>query len=189
MRATRLNSCRKKRQQTRISQTLSTRTTASTATKINGCATAAHRPSGTRPSSIRDAPTLLNGSGDVLMAARVVALAVKLVAASVPPRSAATKAMAPLSALKTLAASAAPAGIRMTLCTTSHSESSPGILSAKNSINTMKPLAPSTTGLANKCKPCGRLTQPINPANPVSKTTRYRRMPLAQPSAPARAIN
>ena len=132
---------------------------------------------------------MVKGSGDVLMAARVVALAAKLVAASVPPSSAATKAIAPPSALKTLPASAAPAGMRMTLCTTSHNESSPGILSAKNSMNTMKPLTASTTGLASTCKPCGKLTQPIKPANPVSNTTRYRRMPLAQPSAPAKAIS
>ena len=37
---------------------------------------ASHRPS-TRPSSSREAPTLVKGSGEVLMAARVVAFAVK----------------------------------------------------------------------------------------------------------------
>jgi hypothetical protein len=63
---------------------------------------------------------LLKGSGEVLMAARLVALAAKLVAASVPPSSAATSAPRPLSAPKTAAASAAPAGMRITPCTTSH---------------------------------------------------------------------
>ncbi|MCY1376663.1 hypothetical protein D9M69_641720 [compost metagenome] len=94
------------------------------------------------------------------MAARVVALAACAVAAKPPPSSAATTAMAPWSAPNTLAASAAPAGMRMAVCTTSHSESRPGILSAKNSTNTMKPLTASTIGCASICSPAGSGTQP-----------------------------
>ena len=62
--------------------------------------------------------------------------------------------------LLALAASAAPAGMRMAVCTTSQSESRPGILSAKNSMNTMKPLAAMTTGCESICSPPGRGTQP-----------------------------
>ena len=80
-----------------------------------GCAIDSHKPAGTRLSSTSDAPTLVNGSGEVLIAARVVALAVKLVAASVPPTSAATSDKTPLSTPKVAAASAAPAGMRITL--------------------------------------------------------------------------
>jgi len=75
-------------------------------------------------------------------------------------RVAATSAIAPWSTPNTLAASAAPAGMRIAVWTTSQSESSPGILSAKNSTNTMKPLAAITTGCASSCSPPGSGTQP-----------------------------
>ena len=132
---------------------------------------------------------MVKGSGEVLIAARLVALATWLVAANVPPINPANKPIAALSAPNTPAAKAAPAGIRITVCTTSHNESRPGTLSAKNSTATMKPLPASTTGCASKRKPSGSSTQPRYPAMPVNSTTRYKRIPLAQPKAPASAIS
>jgi hypothetical protein len=45
--------------------------------------------------------------------------------------------------------------MRIAVWTMSQIESSPGILSAKNSTKTMKPLAASTTGWASRCRPLG----------------------------------
>ena len=95
--------------------------------------------------------------------------------------------MVALSAPKTPAASAAPAGMRSTLWNMSHSESTPGILSAKNSVNSRPPLAISMTGCSSTCRPPGRSIQPRAPSAPTTNTTRYSRKPLAQPSAAARA--
>src|SRR5438132_10024841 len=69
----------------------------------------------------------------VFATARVLALVRCVLAASVPPTSAAT-ALAPGDASPSVATaiSAPPAGL-ITVCTVSHSESSHGILSAKNS--------------------------------------------------------
>ena len=69
--------------------------------------------------------------------------------------------MAWLSAPKAPAASAAPAGMRITVWTVSHTESTNGILSAKNSTKHMKPLAASTAGCCSTFKPCGRSIQPM----------------------------
>ena len=66
---------------------------------------------------------LENGSGEVLTAARVVILAAWLVAARLPPSSAAIQPIAWLSAPSAPAASAAPAGMRITVCTASQTES------------------------------------------------------------------
>ena len=101
-----------------------------------------------------------NGSGEVFTAARVVALATWLVAASVPPISAAAIAQLAWSAPNTEAASAAPAGMRTTVWITSQTLSTPGILSAKNSTNSISPLAPSITGDCSSFRPEGRSTQP-----------------------------
>ena len=59
----------------------------------------------------------------------------------------------------TLAASAAPAGMRMNVCTRSHAESTPGTLSAKNSTKHMKPDAASTIGCASTSSPAGSSIQ------------------------------
>jgi hypothetical protein len=66
---------------------------------------------------------LENGSGEVLTAARAVILVAWLVAARLPPTSAAIQPMAALSAPSVPAASAAPAGMRMKVCTASQTES------------------------------------------------------------------
>ena len=143
----------------------------SNARNTSGCAHDSHKPAGTRPSPSSDRPMFENGSGEVLTAARVLALAAWLVAASVPPSSAAATDQLPWSAPNTDAASAAPAGMRTSVCSKSHSVSMPGILSAKNSITSIRPLAPSSSGLCSNCSPRGRSTQPIAPASPVKKST------------------
>ena len=94
------------------------------------------------------------------MAARVVVLAACDEAASVPPSSAAMTVVVALSAPRAAAASAAPAGMRMTLCMRSHNESTPGILSAKNSTDSITPLAISMAGCCNTASPGGNATQP-----------------------------
>ena len=125
------------------------------------------QPAGTSASPASDRPMFENGSGEVLTAARVVAFAAWLVAASVPPSSAAATAQVDGSAPNTPAASAAPAGMRSTVCTRSQSVSTPGILSAKNSTNSMKPLAASSSGWASTARPCGSSTIPSAPAAPT----------------------
>ena len=75
----------------------------------------------------------------------------------------------------------------MTLCTASHRLSSHGILSAKNSMNIMKPLAASTAGCRSRCRPAGSAIQSAAPMAPTRNTTAYKRTPLAQPSAAASA--
>ena len=61
-----------------------------TAIATVGSCHARYSTEGTAKSPSSDMPTLLSGSGEVLTAARVVAFAMWLVAASVPPSSAAT---------------------------------------------------------------------------------------------------
>ena len=96
----------------------------------------------------------------MLITARLPAFAKWLPAASDPPRIAAASVAAALESPNTLAASAAPAGIRMNVCTTSHTVSTPGILSAKNSTANMKPDAASTQGCASVPRPPGSSTSP-----------------------------
>src|SRR3970282_2777968 len=85
-----------------------------------------HKPNGTIASSAREAVQLVNGSGEVLIAARVPALARCAPAANVPPRIAAASATAVPESPNTAAASAAPAGMRVKLGAASHTVSSPG---------------------------------------------------------------
>ena len=141
----------------------------------------------TNPSSSKLTAMFENGSGELFTATRVVALVANEVAASDPPNRAATVPIVALSAPNTPAARAAPAGTRMTECTTSQSESIPGILSAKNSTKSMKPLPANIAGCCNRSNPLGKGIQPITPASPVMKTTAYRRSPLAQPNTAAKA--
>jgi hypothetical protein len=91
------------------------------------------------------------------------------------------------SAPSAAAARAAPAGMRITLCIRSQSESTPGILSAKNSTHSSTPLAISRAGCCKTARPGGSAIQPACPAAPTRNTTAYRRKPLAQPSAAASA--
>ena len=53
----------------------------------------------------------------------------------------------------------------------------------------MNPLPANMAGCWSMCKPEGSGIQPRLPAKPVMNTTRYKRSPLAQPMAAAKAIN
>ena len=93
-------------------------------------------------------PQLVNGSGEVLMTARVPALAAWVPAAIMPPpRSAATvcnSSFMKSSPPTAPAAMRAPAGMRMKVWIRSQMESRPGILSAKNSMKYSSAAAAST---------------------------------------------
>ena len=153
-------SARTKRQTFGMSQIISKTMRASTISAAIGCANASHSTVPTARSSPSDADQFENGSGDVLINARLPAFAKWLPAASDPPTMAAASVAAALESPNTLAASAAPAGMRMNVCTKSHTESTPGILSAKNSTQNMNPDAMSTHGCASVARPPGRSTQP-----------------------------
>src|SRR6185295_18857169 len=144
---------------------------------------------GTAPSPSSDSAMFENGSGDAFADARVVSLAAWLVAASVPPISAAAVTQLAWSPPNTAAASAAPAGMRTNVWIASQTLSRPGFLSTKNSSRSISPLAPRTIGVARMWRSPGSWTQPSRPARPVRKTTAYRRSPLAQPSAAAIATS
>ena len=167
----RRNAARRNLNRIQVTIHISTSAISSRMPKTTGWLVASQTAPITRPSSTRLMATLEKGSGEVLMAARVLVLAAWLLAASVPPSSAATTAMVALSAPNTLAARAAPAGTRTTLLTMSHSESRPGILSAKNSTNSSAPLAASTAGCCSTCRPSGSGSQPTSPMEPTRKTT------------------
>ena len=85
----------RKRPSFHSSTAISASASASTPKNAHGCAKASHSAAGTVASPSSDRPMFENGSGDVLTAARVVAFAKWLVAASVPPSSAATLAVSP----------------------------------------------------------------------------------------------
>src|SRR5439155_27364108 len=172
-----------------ISQIITTVSTATTINAATGCENASHRTVPTASSTPSEAAQLENGSGDVLMTARPPAFTKWLPAASVPPNIAAAIIVADDESPNTLAASAAPAGMRTNVCTRSHSESTPGILSAKNSTKHMKPDAASTYGCASTLSPPGKSTQPRKPAPPTMNNTAYKRNPLAHPIDAASAIN
>jgi hypothetical protein len=142
------------------SQSISAMIASTTTPAASGWTTASHNRPPTARSSVSDAVQFENGSGDVLITARLPAFVKWLPAASVPPRIAAVSIIADDESPNTPAASAAPAGMRMSVCTTSHSESTPGILSAKNSTKHMKPDAASTSGCASIASPDGRSIHP-----------------------------
>ena len=123
-----------------------------------GCAHDSQSAPGTRPSPSSDRAMLENGSGEVLTAARVVAFATWLVAASVPPSSAATVAQVRVVGAEhrrreRRAGRDAHDGVERVpdACR------APGILSTKNSTNEHQPLAPSSSGCCSTCRPLRQL--------------------------------
>jgi hypothetical protein len=89
---------------------------------------------------------LLKGSGEALIMARVPALVKCVPAASVPPMMRHRRLPFDALAAEDHGGQRRPAGMRMKVCTVSHTESSSGILSAKNSMNSIRPAAPKTQG-------------------------------------------
>lgn len=127
-------------------------------------------PPANSASSPRDVTTLLTGSGEVLIAARALALAKWVPAAKVPPSRPKAICSAPPWSPITAAASAAPAGMRMKVWAASQRESSQGSLSAKNSTSSSRPDTPSTSGWASTLRPPGRCTPAKRASAPSTNT-------------------
>ena len=81
----RANAPRKKRISSHVTIHIASTTTTSSTPNTSGCVAASQTAPTDAPSSTRLAPMFENGSGEVLIAARVVVFAAWLVAASVPP--------------------------------------------------------------------------------------------------------
>ena len=139
-----------------MNQIMKTMKNASTTRKAIGYLNASQIAASTTASSVNDAAQFENGSGDVLMSARPPALVKCVPAVIVPPRSPAATVIALSESPVAPAASSAPAGMRMNVCTESQKLSSPGILSARNSIESRNPAAPITHGCCSTCRPGGR---------------------------------
>src|SRR5690606_24687308 len=129
------------------------------------------RPPTTATSSPAEAIQLLSGSGDVLITARDPALSTWLPRATAAPVNMAPVPRSP-SGDRVAAARKAPAGTRASVLSRSHAESTPGILSAKNSIAARGPHTPITQGEAVGSSACGRSSQPRYPAMPTPNTVR-----------------
>ena len=108
------------------------------------------------PSSPNDAIQFENGSGEVLMASRLPALAKCVPAVMVPPIRPAATIHAGSTSPSAKAASSAPAGMRMKVWTLSHSESKAGTLSAISSAKAMIPATPMTSGFCSTSRVNGR---------------------------------
>src|SRR6478736_7279123 len=97
-------------------------------------------------SSVRLSAQLVNGSGLVFAAARVVAFAPCDVNATLPARSAAQIFQGSGTSAKEAYASKAAAGGRMKVCSVSQTLSTSGILSATNSTAKIARAMPQTSG-------------------------------------------
>src|SRR6185503_13064613 len=111
-------------------------------------------------SSPRLSAQLLNGSGEVLAAARVPALVRCVVIAIEPPSSATSAFAAGLASPSAVTATSAPPIGRTTVCTASHNESNHGILSATNSTRYIASAAVMITGLSKTRNCSGSATRP-----------------------------
>ena len=121
--------------------------------------------------SASEATQLLAGSGEVLSSAREPAFRVWLVRAMPAPAASAPAPSWP-SGDSVAAARKAPAGTRARVCSRSQAESTPGILSAKNSASASAPEVPSTHQDCVACSAGGSSTQPSTPARPTPNTVR-----------------
>ena len=122
-------------------------------------------------SSAIDAVQLLTGSGEVLMTIRLPDLTRCEVAATLPPTIAAASIMAGSASPTAPAASIAPAGKRIKVCSVSQTVSTPGILSAPNSTIYIRPAAPITNGFSRMASSAGRAILPDAPPRPKTSST------------------
>src|ERR1700746_896615 len=99
---------------------------------------------------------LLNGSGTVFTAARVEALVLCEVSATPPASSAAAHRHSGGAVADAPKAITAAAGGRIKVCTVSHTVSTKGILSARNSMMYSAMAAPRTIGCATIANGAGR---------------------------------
>ena len=122
-------------------------------------------------SSPSDAVQLLTGSGEVLINAREPAFSTWLARATPAPVASMP---APSSPSGEIAAAArnAPTGTRNSVCNRSDAESTPGILSVKNSTSASAPDTPITHGDCAIPSAGGRSSQPNQPATPMPNTVR-----------------
>ena len=152
------------------------------ASASQGWVNASASPPTTAASSVMEAVQLLTGSGEVLSSAREPALMKWLVRATPAPVASMPVPSSPSGDIAA-AARNAPTGIRSTVCNRSHTESTPGILSAKNSAAASTPEVPSTHADCVACSASGRSSQPSIPASPTPNTVRYTRMPASHASS------
>ncbi len=168
--------------QTSQTTTAPIRLQATTTTRaIHGCASASANPPTTTVSSAAEATQLLAGSGEVLSSARVPDLSPWLASATPAPAASTEGLSSPLGD-SVAAARNAPAGTRATVWMRSQAESTPGILSATNSVTASAADVPSTHQDSVACRAGGSSTQPSRPARPTPNTVRYTRMPASQAS-------
>ena len=153
---TRRNSRPRKPQSLTSRKPATIRKIASKPRNTSGEANIAHRPASTMPSSPNEAIQFENGSGEVLIASRLPALAKCVPAVIVPPINPAATIHAGSTSPSAKAASKAPAGMRMKVWTVSHSESKAGTLSAISSAKAMMPATPMTSGFCSIDKVSGK---------------------------------
>ena len=122
------------------------------------------------------------------MSIRVPDLAAWEAAATLPPTSAAARVRAGSTVPTAPAASTAPAGMRMKVCSVSQPVSTPGTLSATNSTTYMNPAATSTAGCERISRPGGNCAPSVMPMMPSMKMAAYKLMPLAQAAPMVRAM-
>ncbi|CTP88261.1 hypothetical protein XTPLMG728_1845 [Xanthomonas translucens pv. poae] len=142
-----------------------------TASASHGCTRASASVASTTESSLSEAIQLLAGSGEVFSKAREPAFKTWLVSATPAPVASAPAPRWP-SWDSVAAARNAPAGIRVRVCSRSQAESTPGILSAKNSARASVPEVPSTHHDSVACSAGGNCSQPHRPARPSPNTVR-----------------
>src|SRR5690606_15343903 len=142
-----------------------------TASATHGHANTSARADTDTASSPSEAVQLLTGSGEVLSSARDPAFNAWLPSAMPAPVASMP---APSSPSGEIAAAArkAPTGTRSSVCSRSDTESTPGILSVKNSTSASAPDTPITHGDCATASAGGRSSQPNQPATPTPNTVR-----------------
>ena len=133
----------------------------------------------TNTSSVRLRIQFVNGSGLAFATARVPAFPKWELAASDPPSSATRPSTVGLASPRVATAMSAPPIGLIAVCTVSQTESSHGILSAKNSTIYITIAAAITMSLSNTLNCGGSDTQSNRLASPRMATVAYRLMPAA----------
>ena len=145
------------------------------------------QPGGTTPSSTSEAPMLRERLGRGVDRRARGGLGGVAGRREPPPSSAATSAIAAWSAPNTPAASAAPAGMRITCAPCPTANRGRGSCRRRTRRSTMKPLAASTHRMLQQLQ-AARQRHPAEIAGQAGQEHhRYSRTPLAQPSAAASA--
>src|SRR5262245_29564610 len=147
-----------------------TTTAAATAAAAKGYLTARKIRNAVRPSSVRDAIQLVTGSGLVLSAALLDAFRPCADSATPPHRRAAMMRHSGETLEVAAQARSDAAGTRMNVWTTSQTESTTGILSARNSTRYSPAATPMIQGFSRTLSSPGRTSAPARPRNPRTAT-------------------